>query len=375
VLTRKAFIISSGGVVLGGAAAGRAWQTGLIGAGDEARALWRDWRALPPPMSLVAAGVLAASPHNSQPWLFHVRGETIDLTLDERRTLGPVDPFARQMWLGAGCAVENMVAAGAGIGRVVEVAGGENATRLTLGGSTAARPELLEHISRRHTNRALYHRDRPLDAALKGELTALASDAARLDLFDRQDARGRDFEAHTVEATRALITDGDFMRASDSWFRATVREEKQHRDGPSLRCSGLPRWKWVASGLAPRLGDAAQHKGWLQLTAEIHCASAPTFGAISVRAATDHKQLLEAGRLWQRLQLAATARGLGFQPLDQLLELADRDRQLHREGTSEHRLATLTEAGWHPVLTFRIGWPRAPAPASARRPLPSFLLV
>jgi hypothetical protein len=121
--TRRTLLAGGGGVlaVAAGGLAVRAFQTGVIGDSGEPRRLWREWTRLPPPMSVVAAGVLAASPHNSQPWQFQIDDQVIGLELDPRRDLGPVDPFRRQMWIGAGCAVENMVSGGEALGRPVTV--------------------------------------------------------------------------------------------------------------------------------------------------------------------------------------------------------------------------------------------------------------
>ena len=379
MLTRRA-LLGAGAGTLAAAAAGaaaRAAQTGLLPPLDEPQALWRHWRTLPGPSAVVAAGVLAANPHNSQPWRFRLDGSAIELALDERRALGPVDPFLRQMWLGTGCALENMVVGAAGLGRPVEVvtvARGALAARLVPGSATGGRPELLDRISRRHTNRGPYLRDVPVPRPLLDQLTALTSHAAtRVELFGSDEPRGRDFAASIVDATRALIADTTFMRASDAWFRQTPSEEAQHSDGTSLRCAGLPAWKRTLATLGPRTGERASHEAWLDLTRRQHLGTAANLGVISARDAGDRAQLLEAGRLWQRLQLAATSHGLGFQPLDQLLELADRERQLGVAPTAELRLARLTEPGWLPVMTFRLGWPARAAPASARRALPSFL--
>lgn len=379
MLTRR-MLLGAGVGTLVGAASGigaRAAQTGLVPELDEPRELWKRWRALPWPSSLVAAGVLAANPHNSQPWRFRLHGSVVELDLDKRRALGPVDPFRRQMWLGAGCALENMVVGAAGFGRSVEVmtvAAGTSAAQLVWGEPIAPRPALLDRISRRHTNRGPYLGDKPLPPVLVEELTALASHpATRVELVDRDEPRGRDLAESLVEATRTLIADTTFMQASDAWFRQTPREEAQHRDGTSLRCAGLPRWKVVAAALGPRTDERTSHAAWLDLTRRQHCGTAAKFGIISVRDSADRAQLLEAGRLWQRFQLAATAHGLGFQPLDQLLELADRERELGIAPTAEPRLRRLTGASWRPVMTFRLGWPLREAPASARRELPSFL--
>ncbi len=63
------------------------------------------------PVNLVRAAILAANPHNSQPWLFHVTRTQIDLYADLQRNIGTVDPFLREMHLGLGCALENLLVA------------------------------------------------------------------------------------------------------------------------------------------------------------------------------------------------------------------------------------------------------------------------
>ncbi len=54
------------------------------------------------------AGILAANPHNTQPWLFQVGATRIELFADIRRNLGAFDPYLREMHIGLGCALENM---------------------------------------------------------------------------------------------------------------------------------------------------------------------------------------------------------------------------------------------------------------------------
>ncbi|HEX7775815.1 MAG TPA: hypothetical protein VF449_04740, partial [Parvibaculum sp.] len=48
------------------------------------------------PMALAAAGILAANPHNTQPWIFHVADDRIELYADTARNLGAFDPYLRE---------------------------------------------------------------------------------------------------------------------------------------------------------------------------------------------------------------------------------------------------------------------------------------
>ena len=70
---------------------GRAVQVGLL---PRSREPYEAWSDLPPARGLraiVAAGVLAANPHDSQPWKFRLAEGFIDLHLDVSRALGSVD--------------------------------------------------------------------------------------------------------------------------------------------------------------------------------------------------------------------------------------------------------------------------------------------
>ena len=45
---------------------------------------------------MVRGAILAASPHNTQPWLFRVADSKIDLYLAPKRYLGALDPYLRK---------------------------------------------------------------------------------------------------------------------------------------------------------------------------------------------------------------------------------------------------------------------------------------
>ena len=118
---------------------------------------------------------------------------------------------------------------------------------------------------------------------------------------------------------------------------------------------------------------------WLASTRDTHVSTARGFGVVAVPDRFDPRQGLSAGRLWQRLHLHAAAHGLAMQPLNQMAEWADRERQLGRPrgGLQGHRpeamaeaLATITgDPAWQATFLFRYGYPQRPGRPSARRPL------
>jgi hypothetical protein len=114
-LSRREFL-KFGGVTLIAVAGGtvlRAVDQGVFSVGQGiAYEPWTNWRdAATATERIVAAGILASNPHNSQPWIFRITDSTIDLFADRERQIGVIDPFLREMYIGLGCAVENMMLA------------------------------------------------------------------------------------------------------------------------------------------------------------------------------------------------------------------------------------------------------------------------
>src|SRR5271166_6142242 len=161
--------------------------------------LWNDPSVRETPIALVAAAVLAANPHDTQPWLFRIGDEAIDVFADLSRNLGAMDAYVREMHLGLGCAIENMlVAAGPnGYDAEVEVVEGSLANLAERRSPVAAasvrlkkRPpsaidDSYRSIALRHTNRYAYERAKPVPADwLEFSRQAGSDEGAVVILFD-----------------------------------------------------------------------------------------------------------------------------------------------------------------------------------------------
>lgn len=380
--------------VLGLAAAaigGRAYQTGALNAFDEGLGFepLRAWKAqlaafkaakggkTGSPLTgnakgLIAAGLLAASPHNSQPWKFIIRDKTIDVLADDARNLGAIDPRRREMMIGLGCCIENMVlgASAVGITPLLNVfpdgPDGTTIARITIYDGTGQASKEAEALARRQTDRGPYVVARQIDSKILTALDALVSSASTKLIWLRAETdAGKRFAAATIKATADFIADAELVAASDKWMRLGPGS---HSDGLTLPTVGLPPLMTRMALMVPKGLSGDPNQTWLEMTRDVHVATAPQFGLITVPSLDDREGLVEAGRLWQRLHVQATIMGLSVQPLNQLLEMADRDAALTRPSpaaTTLAGLATLSDSVF--AFAFRMGYSRSITNPSPRR--------
>jgi nitroreductase len=381
--TTRRIVIGGAGLAVLGALGYRAWDRGVFEVGEgPAFKPWDEWRgrADEGPRQPLHAAILAANPHDTQPWLFAAHGASIAVLADRKRNLGSFDPFRREMHLGVGCAIENLMRAAAvqGYSMNVIVSGGRldpsppdtplRAAHLWLDAAESARDPLFEAIPNRHTNRGAYE-ERPIAQADLRKLEALVSDKeVRVVFLTDAKARG-EMASMIVEATQNIIADPDMSRDSARWFRTGKREVDAHRDGIGIDSSGVSRLVAAGAKLLPDLDAATDDKTWLSMTRDAQ-THAPVLGMILVRDRLAMASAVAAGRAWQRLHLAATTMGVAAQPLNQPVEMVDRNQQLGRDDRFGNGMQSLAHlVAWEATFAFRLGYAKEPAMPSPRRPL------
>ena len=199
---RKVIALAGTGtlILVAGGGVWRAADQGVFSTGQgPAYEPWDDWRTpTRGPLNLVRAAILAANPHNSQPWLFHVTQTQIDLYSDRSRNLGPVDPFLIEMHIGLGCALENLELAAAANGYTTQITLLPDASdetlvaRIGLAAGSTPISALYNMIPLRHTNRYPYDTGRPVTTETLGALSTLNNDPdVRVFWFTSADQRLR----------------------------------------------------------------------------------------------------------------------------------------------------------------------------------------
>lgn len=320
----------------------------------------------------VRAAILAASPHNTQPWLFAIAGEEIDVFADLERNLGSMDGLRREMYLGLGCALENLAVAAAHAGAPARIdllpdpddAG--HVARCSLGAGSEGDDSLFSAIAARHTHRGPYA-ELSLGAGALAALQGFAGAEPEVGLVLVADAAGRSqLRAGTIAATEAILADEEMSQDSFRWFRQTAAEIAEHRDGVTLDAAGLGAASSVFGKLGDGPGRARSDKYWLRNT-----KGAQTTGSgyviLTTPLLTDRGQQLRCGRVFQRIALWATQQGLVLQPLNQMPERRDRELVQGLAPEFTDRLAGFTGES-HAQMLFRFGVAWAETHASPRRP-------
>jgi hypothetical protein len=376
-LSRRDFLKLSGAtvLVLAGGTLWRATDQGVFSVGQgPAYTPWLDWKnAEGGPLAIVRAAILAANPHNTQPWIFHVSDSQIDLFANSARNLGTVDPYRREMRIGLGCALENLMLAACALGWNPELtlapdpADEAHVARVVLSPGTPSVSEFYQAIPRRHTNRAPYAAQ-PISADVFAAMNALNNQPENINLFWlKEESALEKFSVLNIRATEAFIADPQQSADSGRWFHQDWQELQEKRDGLTLDAQGGSPLITAMGKMLPPLSQADNDAYWLKaLRASLETAAA--FGLIAIPDRRSLSGLLEAGQLYQRLNLWAVTAELAMQPLNQIVERIDREFSLGQASQFDSDLHALgTISGWQIVMPFRIGYPTVEALPAPRR--------
>jgi nitroreductase len=301
---------------------------------------------------LLRYAVLAPSTRNTQPWRFRVDRERIEIRADLTRWHAVADPDRRELYLSLGCAIENLIVAAEQFGFRHAVAylpawpDEEVVAVLAFRPGGRGTPERRGLTLSTLLARRSAHGRFSSSEVCAADITALRQSLTESDLelsFATEPERRRVLQELHRMAHEIALADPAYRAELAGWVEGGAF-------GTPWPISKLGRAAIASGGVARELA---------RLDA-IAVGSAPLLMLISSRD-DDRPSQIRSGQLLERLWLAATARGLGLQPLSAALEVP----------RLRSRLSSLmgAEFPWAQQLV-RVGHPRhTSGHRTPRRPL------
>lgn len=308
---------------------------------------------------LLNYAVLAPSSHNTQPWLFRIIGDGVELHADRTRALPVVDPNDRELIMSCGAALFNLRIAlrhfsyEAPVKTFPDPAKPDLLARVSFGGerpSTAEEHALFQAIVKRRTNRLPFEQ-RAVPESLLFELQAAATkEGAWLHIVMGEEDRNA-VAGLVAEGDRAQMGDGHFRRELAAWIH------------PNRTAShdGTPGYAFGIGGLGSYLGPLVVRTfdiGRGQAAKDRQLATGSPVLAVLGSQSDTPADWLSAGQGLARVLLRARVDEVWASFLNQPIELPD----------LRSKLGELLRRKGVPQLLLRMGYGQDVKPTPRRTP-------
>ena len=312
-----------------------------------------------PAHRVVELALRAPSVHNTQPWLWRITDDTIELHADRSRQLHVADPSGRNLTISCGAALHHASVAAAALGwpadvvRLPDPRNPDHLATLVLrpGFSTPHSEADLAALARRRTDRRRFT-SWPVPPERLAHLAAAvqAPDISVVPITDVSD-RFR-VELLASRATALEQSDRRYAEEQAAWVARSATD-------------GVPE-----DALPRSNGHRPMHTSRFALSGSAEEPLDVSDGLVTICTADDGPDAwLRSGELLCRLWVEAMEEGLSLVPLSQVIEVDETRIALQHD-----ILGGLV----HPQMLVRIGWQeiaRSPQPPTPRRPLADVLLA
>jgi nitroreductase len=281
---------------------------------------------------LLRYAVLAPSSHNTQPWLFHIQGNAVELYADRTRACRVADPDDRELIISCGCALFHLRSAMAHFGYLgkVDVLPDSNDPDLLARVAMCVEEEksredsiLFYAITKRRTNRQPFRSD-PVSSTVLNHLRQAAADEFAY------------FHVIADDKSRYLLADltaeGDRRQWSNKRFRLELAawvhpNRSTARDGIPGYAQGVDDLMSYAGPLVVRTFNMGE--GQAAKDRELATGS-PTLAVLGTDDDTP-RDWVHAGQALARVLLQARVEDVWASFLNQTIEVPDLRKRLRSE--------------------------------------------
>jgi hypothetical protein len=266
--------------------------------------------------TLVYYATLAANGHNTQPWKFAIRKNSIEIHPDYSRSLSVVDPQNRALWISLGCALENLIIASRALGFTYQVDYPEDTDHIHvyLEEDIPVDSAYFQAIPFRQNTRSEYD-----GRLIKNDdykmLHALPLEPGVILRFLDTPSDMEIAQEYIYQGNLAQYGDQAFVNELITWLRFNKKEALDKMDGLYSGCSGnpeVPRWlgQMFVSRTKPHQQAEADRKKLLTSPSAVVIASETE----------DKTSWVRTGQVYERLALQMTVMGIQSAFLNQPIE-------------------------------------------------------
>lgn len=266
--------------------------------------------------------ILAPSTHNTQPWIFKLGKDFVELYADRKRSLPVADPDNREMVISCGAALFNLITVARRFGYLEDVKAfpgplnPDLLARLSIYGNNETTGEeylLFKAITQRHTNRMPYNSTQLPGPLVESLIRSAYVQGAWLQVIELEDER---------EAVAELVAEGDRIQGSDRAFRQELSSwvhPNRSRDK-----DGIPGYAFGIGNIASYAGPVITRafdwgKGQAAKDSEL-AKNAPFLAVLGTDKDTP-QDWLNAGQALERVLLRAAGDGVSASYLNQPVEV------------------------------------------------------
>lgn len=337
--------------------------------------------------TLLSYAMLSANPHNTQAWKVALpNNDTILVYVDPERLLPQTDPIFRQIHIGQGAFIESLVIAASHFGLNTHVnyfpegeydnqsIEGKPVASITLvPEATVVADPLFNFLATRQSTKTPYDAEKIPKDKLNRLSRAGNNPAFPIRFIDASADSGKmsDYLTHSM-----IIEEKNTSRSLETigMFRFNEEEFITHRDGFGLEQNGVSGAKrWLAETLFVSREQAEADpenfgKEGIKLTKKV-ADNAPHFGML-ISNNNRRSDQVEAGRIYQRMNLLTASMGLVQHPMSQILQEYQDMLPLQSEFKKHYGIRPDQTV----QMLFRLG--KAPlTPPSPRRKVSDIVLV
>ncbi|NDV68891.1 nitroreductase [Dysgonomonas sp. 25] len=311
---------------------------------------------------MVGEAIKAPSGHNTQPWLFRISDDAIQILPNYDKSLPVVDPDNRELFISLGCAAENLriAASHKGYAAALDISEeGIITVNLTKDASVEV-DSLFWQIAVRQTNRSIYN----------GQMVSADTINLLKRVFDESPVNAYFYEKGTAEfdSIANYVVMGNVLQMQDkafkkelrSWMRFNKKHQDEMNDGLSYAVFGAPNLpKFIVKPiLSKAVNEKSQNKGDKK-----KIASSSHFVLLTT-ASNTCEEWIKLGIILERFLLKSTRLGIIHAYMNQPNEVSH---------LSAAMAETLNISDEHPTILLRIGYGEK-MPYSKRMPVEKVIL-